>query len=179
MDNLSLWEDTVKKSPGFSRVYNEYGIALIKKNKWKEGEKAFKKAINLGFILPPYINLSKVKMAEGNYEDGEKYLLYLIKLYPSNADLYMRLASYYIATSDNYKDKTIRYKKAIDSFLKAYELNNGYNLALYKVGQLYLHIGERRKAKRYLNKAIERNPKAFYVKGARMLVKNIERKLKK
>ncbi len=183
--NITLWADTVKKSPDFAPARNDYAIALIKEGRIEEAKKQLKLAsklandrsanpdINLAILESPY-NLDNaeriVTQQINNPELKEKFKIRALEKFIS------------IKTSKLLDEKIPEEKKK-----KIYrELISGYNTLFtfrqdgfykYRIGQLYIALGEKRKALENFKEAARLSPNEYFSPAARKLVKKLEAEL--
>ena len=80
--NLALYGDTVKKSPSFSKVWNEYGVAFYKNKDLHNAELSFAKASSLYSLYydeKSDINLVAVLLEEHKEIEAEQVLQRMLK----------------------------------------------------------------------------------------------------
>jgi len=112
---LSIWKDSIRKSPGLARPWSNYCAALIGEGRYKAAQLACVHAynrdpeevitrVNMAVI---YFHLNRPAMAEVVFEEA-------IKMNPGSA-----LARYnygaFLETEDRYSEAVIEYKKALDA----------------------------------------------------------------
>lgn len=184
-DNLSLYEDTVRKSPNFAPARNEYGIALLRKGKYDEAREQFLMAKGLvGDVKYKYIpeyNLILLSNLNKKSEEKKENLLKLLNTV-HDTDLSSKILKDIIKITDGQlrKEKNGRIKKQLlQEEIKYYqrllqlENDNFYN---YRIGQLYLAIGDKKEALKYFKKVIEKSSvEVYYVKTAQILIRRIEK----
>lgn len=100
MDELSLWHDTMVKSPGKSRPLNSLGVVYAKQRLYDEAIKYFKAAIKNGSGLQEvhHYNLALAYMDKGLPEDAVLEFQAAVRLKPDYADAYYRLGLIYKET---------------------------------------------------------------------------------
>ena len=183
--NLTLFADTVKKNPDFAPVRNEYASALLKKGLKKEAEKEFLIAKKLSdgtsYILPE-LNLAiltadptkKIKTIEAFLSKDNLSPRFRLELLETLAFLYEKSLM-----SENDKGP-LQVKELYNKLIKTYEeifkiTYNGFYK--YRIGQLYLSIGEKRKALENFKEAARLSPNEYFSPAARKLVKKLEAEL--
>lgn len=75
MTNLTLWEDTTRKSPLCAAAWNDYGVALHKDGQLDKAVDAFKQAATihqLGYQETYDLNMANVFLAQGRYDTAKK-----------------------------------------------------------------------------------------------------------
>jgi len=103
MNDISLWGDTVQKSPEKARPHVNYGRALYAHGytSLNEIKEEFETANRLCPHLPtPYHNLSFLYWKEGDYPRAIAFSLEAIKLKPDYHDAIYHLARMYMELSD-------------------------------------------------------------------------------
>ena len=74
-DNLLLYEDTIRKSPTFLPLYNEYAVALAENGRMSEAEQYLEKGRQMdtqGDVLAVHTNQASLLANEGNIEEALK-----------------------------------------------------------------------------------------------------------
>lgn len=184
-DNLSLYEDTIKKSPGFGAIRNELAVALIEQGRFEEGIKQLE--IGKDLIKTDYarkmiidINLMKVKLKQGSPDEARKMVLQLVND-KENADTALLLLL-------NKADEMILLRSSDEATKKqvAFEIIDTNNhlypktkdpVSLYQNGQLSLFLKNYREAAIFFKKAYVNAPEGAYYKGtAKKLLEKLEQK---
>jgi tetratricopeptide (TPR) repeat protein len=150
-DELSLWSDTVHKSPRNARAYNGRAIAYIARGDYKEAILDFNKAVELapGYALA-YNNQGGAYFKMGNYAQAVSDFNKAIELNPRLAEAYNGRAIAYNAEG--------HYSQAISDLNKAIELNPNYVEAYSNRWLAYGVKGNYKEAVSDYNKAIDINP---------------------
>lgn len=176
LSNLTMWEDTIKKSPKFGNAYNEYGVALIMKGENEKAKEQFLKGIELGHKTPPLFNLGYLAMRNNDFELAEDYFNKGLRIMP-DTDAYRKLGSIYEekAVKDNNREYLL---KAIENYEKAYQLNRNDEFLALKLGGLYYRAGRYEDAKAILKKALSDNPDSYIEKPAKKILKKVNEKNK-
>jgi len=82
MTNLTLWEDTVNKSPVCADAWNDYGIALHKDGQLGKAIEMFKKAGSiraLGYQESYDLNLADVYIDKGEFAEAKRVYSIMVK----------------------------------------------------------------------------------------------------
>ncbi len=162
-DNYRLFLDTVKKSPDFGPIHNELAIALLEKGKLEEAKKHFEIAYRLT-KKHPYNSIPMLNniLLISKKEDYRKVLARFDKLLKNTKEKAMRMeilkkAIHYIETL--ILEKKVKkeiyfllYRKEIE-YLEKLSKYIDYAFCNYRIGQLYLALGNKSKAAFYFKKA--------------------------
>ena len=135
-NNLTLWSDTVKKSPDSASAHNNLGSTLFDRNKVDEAIKSYRIALK---IDPVYAkanyNLGNALARMGRLEKAIKNYRMALKINPAYADAYYNLGIT--------QARMGRLKKAIKSYRQSLKINptfakahNNLGFALAKLGRL-------------------------------------------
>lgn len=179
--NLSFYEDAVRKSPDFAPIRNEYGIALSRAGRTKEGLEQFLKASELskGINWQPELNLLEGKLGT-NKSIREKKQAYIKALERPNipkAVVLKRIISLIEAEMLKEKDEKA-IKGLIDEeiwFLESLtELDKKEGYYNYRLGQLYMIKGMKEEARREFKEAVRRSPSSYFTMAARRLAEKLK-----
>lgn len=161
--NLSLFEDSVAKNPEFARTRGEYGIALANEGRYEEAKLQFRKA---GELPSPYynekyaLNYAVILAAEGDFSGVEQvYDEVLRKTRGKSPRVYNHIYSFY--SNRLLYAKGAERKKIVEKLESFYlmEYQKFHNPhVFYRVGQLYLSIGEREKSRASFKEALRLLP---------------------
>jgi hypothetical protein len=175
-DNLSLFKDTVEKSPYFLPAKNELAAALLTHGRTSEAFELIRSN-----MLPPNannygqvdINKAKVMVAENDLEGARKLLLTTIDK-PSKQ--YDKIIKELIAIDEKRAEqshsKIERLKIRVDEvdLLKKLYARTSDPFYCYRIGQIYLVMSKKSEALYYFEQAAERAPdKAYYKEFAKKL----------
>jgi len=150
-DELTLWQDVVRKSPGKARGYNGLGLAYSKAGTYDEAIAAYQKAIKLNpDYAQAHTSLGAAYGKKGDHDQAIAHLRKAIKLNPKSVKAYNNLGAAYGKKGD-YR-QTIKYCK------RALELNPTYADAYNNVGSAYGKRGDYDQAIRYFQEAIALDP---------------------
>ena len=134
-NEISLWNDTIKKNPEAWMAYHNLGAALLVENKIDEAISNFKMAIELKPDNPDvYFNLGIALFTLGKTEKAISHYKTTIKLKPDFSE-----AHYSLATALFFLKKT---KEAIPHYHAAIKLTPGYAEAYNNLGAALLAEGK-------------------------------------
>jgi len=154
---IRLWSDVVNKAPGSDRAHSVLGSSYL--NEYDEEKKnteyldlaetELKKAIDLNNSnSTAHANLSKVYLLKEEYEKC---------IDEANRTIRLRESEYaYYNMGQAYK-KLNEPDKALESFLKGYEVNNKSSFIVKALGEAYHEKGDLVNAKRYYEEYLEIN----------------------
>ncbi|OGL41021.1 MAG: hypothetical protein A2043_01930 [Candidatus Schekmanbacteria bacterium GWA2_38_9] len=127
-DGLTLWLDTIKKSPEDCLVHNNLGTIYIDKGDHEKGLKHIKEALEINpYYWDAHFNLATIYSKKGKYEQALKELKTVLELNPNFFRAYINAGNIYRQIGAT--DKAIEaYKKAIEIDKKSGDPH--YNLAL-------------------------------------------------
>lgn len=135
-DDITLWEDTVKKSPNNERAYNNLGYAYSLRKEYDQARRCYERAIELSpDYAEVYDNLGVIYGIGAEYEKAIQYHKKAIQLKPGYLDAYLNLA----ATCGRKGD----YDKAIQFYQEAIQLAPGYADVYNNLGAAYGLKGDR------------------------------------
>jgi tetratricopeptide (TPR) repeat protein len=184
-DDLSLWSDTVSKSPDDAIPHNNLGLAYYKMGRTDEAIEEFKKAIGMN---PDYAkahnNLGLAYTDKSLIDEAIEEYKFALRLKPDLPEAHnnlgiayldlgrtdegieeykeaLRLNPYYVVSHNNlglaYYDLG-RMDGAIEEYKKAISLNPDYALAHNNLGLAYYDLGRMDGAIEEYKKAISLNP---------------------
>lgn len=183
-NEVFLWEDAVKKSPGHIKSINALGVAYKREGKKEKALTVFQKSLSIDpFNYQILINMGRIYRDKGNLDKAEEHFklasliskdylalvnlgsIYLGKdlhnqgIQELNKALqlnpYSFLAHYYLGNAYNdLKD----YKKAIQNFKKSIAFNPDFAGAYNNLGYAYWNSGEYELAYELFVKAMNKNP---------------------
>ncbi len=185
-DQLTLWADSVSKSPNKARTHNNLGKIYADRGEWKKAFVEFNEAVqidgnyrdarvNLGLA---FYNLGFDEKALEEYEKVLKVSPNFYKIYSNIAMVYMkkgdfkkaielleqavRLNPHFIEAANNLGYAYIRvgsYHQAIGEFKRIIEIDPMYALAYHNLGRVYTHMKLYDKAIPWYRKAILLEPR--------------------
>lgn len=148
-DKVSLWEDSVSKSPK-ADGYTSLGLAYAEKNEIDAALEAYGKAISLAPKDPKiYINLAVAYSKAGAYEKAIEANRKAILLNPNGFEAYNNLGEIYYSRG--------RIEDAIREYQRAVALNPGSAPTYNNIGAAYWSLG-------LFDKAIEQYTIAIQLK---------------
>ncbi len=188
-DNEAIWRDTYKKSPSFTAAYTSYANTLAINNKLDKAEEVLNEAMQLdGAKHLLYFNMGHIKRKRGDYSEAESYYTLALKearedkklvtvgptlrrdILSSMGDLELEKA----VLSDSAIDKKEHYIKAVRYLIRADE-ESSTPFLLYRIGKLYMRIGENIKAANYFRSFLARWPSDHYSAAAKKMLDRIEK----
>jgi tetratricopeptide (TPR) repeat protein len=144
----SLQTSLFMKDPLTAEEHNNLGVIYEREGKHELAVREYKKAIsNDNSLITPYINLGNVYFKEGEFTEAEKSYKKALELDEASLEASNNLASLYIETDAQYEEG-LDYMIAATSNL---EIIPPY--ALDTIGVLYLKIGNKAEAEKFLIKA--------------------------
>jgi tetratricopeptide (TPR) repeat protein len=179
--NISLYKDTVAKSPEFSKAWNELGVAYYRKKDLHNAELSFAKAsalYSLYYDEKSDLNLAAVLLEDGR--ENEAAMVYK-RVLKKGGDKSATILEHYIeflatkklldkgtgAVAENQREM-IKYQE------KLYALNDS-PLVLYQLGEISVNLGDRQKACEYFKKAGQKFKQGdIYKEKAKRQLKRLE-----
>jgi len=165
-DEVTLWEDTVRKSPDSANALTNYGAALLAINKVDKAREELLIALKQRKISAAHASavlylLGTVELKQNNYKKAEEYLINSLKTNPQNDLAYNNLGVVYMNTSrptDTDARKKDDLGKAIKYLEQALRVSPGFLQPKYNLALCYLKMGDFKRAKDYFNAVIESDP---------------------
>ena len=150
-NEITLWEDAVRKSPKKERPYNNLGNAYLAAGKNEESIVLFKKAIEIKpNYATAYYNLGIAYSNIGKKEDSIALFKKTIEINPDNGTAYYSLGNTYNAIGKK--------EEAIASYKKTIEINPSHAEAYNNLGNIYQEADMKEEAISSYKKAIKINP---------------------
>jgi len=150
-DAVSLWSDTVKKSPNKARPHNHLGKALKDQGKVKEAEKHYTKALQIDPEHPQALyNLGNVLYQRGRFKEAGRYFAEALRIKPDYANAHNNLGNALLAQG--------QLEEAFEYFTKALRINPNLSESLYNMGKVKMDQGEHKEATKYYIQALRINP---------------------
>jgi protein O-mannosyl-transferase len=157
-DDISLWEDVVKKSPNIARSQNNLGDTLMKRGHIDEAMDHFLRALQ---IDPDYTeaqnNLGVVLARNGNLDDAIEHYRTALNIKPGYSDAYYNLGNALARKGDA--------KAAIYNYRKALEFNPEFFKSYYNIARILSNQGKTGEAINNYQKALNINsetPQTLY-----------------
>jgi len=162
-DELTLWSDTVEKSPNKARPYNNRGTAYAGKGQYERAILDLTRAINIDpDYAPAYNNRGTAYAGKGQYERAIVDFTEALTIDPSYADAYYNRGNTFSSKG--------QYDKAISDYEQAIRINPGYIDAYNNCGNAYIQKEEYDKAISNFTVALEIDPKIVDVYYNRLIV---------
>lgn len=139
MQEITLWQDAVKKSPLKARPHTNVGLVYDKEGNLDKAEDEYKRAIQLEpDYLGPYGPLAVIYGKQGDIDKAIEIFLWVIPRLPEK--------DYKVHTGLGvaYMIKGLL-KEAEEEFHEALRINPNYEIAHYNLAELYGKIGLRDK----------------------------------
>ena len=181
-NNLTFFEDAVKKTPDFAPIRNELALALEANGKKEEAFHIFRENIlpnTEKYSIITDMNRARVLMGEGKPAEAREILIN--KKYQPDKPLYVDYLEMLIALDEkmllqpDLEGRTHIQQEVDDSLLKLAEVS-GDPLYYYRVGKKFLASGMKEDAAKYFKLAYERSPdSAFYKFSAKTLAEKLSR----
>jgi len=166
-DEISLWEDAKRKSPGLVRPYNNLGEAYDKLGNYDQAIKEFKQALK---INPNYFfglnNLGNIYGKQENYVEAISYFQKALNLKPDYSPSHYNIARAFHLIG--------RKKEAVESYRKAIQFNPYFEEAFYNLAYLSMELSGFDEAINNFNKFLKMQPshsKAHFGLGNALMMK--------
>jgi len=174
--NLTLFADVVKKSPGFALGHNEYAIALLKNDQKEEAEYHFRLAAKLGKGAAHYLAEANLQGFEPESTDSDQLSNILSQNIPAKLQKellhsHIKQLNKKLVESADSSDKEIIMRQCIRAQGSLYELEKNPH-SLYRQGQLYLALGQKAMSARFFRRACKES-KDYYTQAACRLHKQL------
>ncbi len=151
-DDISFWQDDVKKTPDKANSYNNLAYVLMNNTNYTQAIKNLKTAILLN---PQYAeahhNLGAAYHALGNNQQAIYHYQQAIKQEPSLFKTYYNLGRIYYETGE--------FQTALNTFKKALDINQNHSEVLNAIGLVLKSQNHPDQAINYFEKAIKGNDK--------------------
>ncbi|MEN8262917.1 MAG: tetratricopeptide repeat protein [Nitrospirota bacterium] len=152
-DSLSLWMDTVRKSPKNARAYSSVCYAYRERKLFNEALEYCNTSIQLNpLYVRPYINRGIIYHTQGHVDKAIEQFQRAIEVKPDFPEAYYDLGIVY-----HYQGL---YNDAIQQYRKAITLNPGYAEAYNNMGSAYKAKGNIDEAITLYQTAIKYNPES-------------------
>ncbi len=158
---LSLWTDSIKKSPNKCRPYYNRGTVLLNENKYGKALNDLNRAIEIDpTYAEAYSNRGFIFSKQGEYDKAVNDFNKVIQLRSGFLNVYFNRGTALMNEG--------KYTEAISDFTKAIQLKPGDAHAYNNRGFVFSQTGEYAKAINDFNKALALNPtysKAYSARG--------------
>jgi len=181
-NNISLYQDTLNKSPDHSFIKNELAIAMIAKGRDADAERQIEEAK----LLDPtkknvlvYVNQAKLRYTQGKLDDARDLLLQTFtkksEANPEVLKMLTKIDEQRLFHSKSYAASVLIYKELLDTHENLYP-KTGDPISLYRGGQMSLQLGDKQKARELFHKAYQAAPDdAHYKQAAFKLAEKLSR----
>jgi tetratricopeptide (TPR) repeat protein len=150
-DEISLWADVVKKSPGKARPYTNLAVAQTKHNMLDEARQNYLKAIELNPIFfKAHFELGNLLEKQGKSEEAIEYFRNAIRINPHYVKAYNSLGMAFL--------KQDQRQAALDYFRKALQINPNFSKAHNNLGVALLKQGKPAEAIEHYQTALHLDP---------------------
>ena len=115
-DAITLWDDTVRKSPGNWMAWTNLGNALVAARRVDEALPYYEKALALApNVDDVQYNAGHLRARQGRYREAEQHFLRAVQIKPTYVPAWESLG-------DLYADELNEPRKAIDAYQRALEI---------------------------------------------------------
>lgn len=153
-DNLTLFEDTVVKSPDSADVHNNLGVLYLEAGEQGAAEDHFIRTIELEPLnMEAHGNLGIIYMRKGELAKATNKFLFILEQDPNNLLSHYNLGIIYA--------KMFKVDEAVNEFTKVISISPLYADAHSNLGIIYAKTGQPDKAVNELQTAIKLNPNDY------------------
>jgi Tfp pilus assembly protein PilF len=150
-DDVSIWEDIVKKSPNKARPHNNLGVVYRQEGRLDEAMKEYQIAVRLNpSYADAHINLGVIYQKQGLLDEAMKEYQIAVSLNPKNAVVHNNRGIIY--------GRQGRLDEAMREFQAAVRINPDYADAHSNLGVAYQQKGRLDEAKSEFQTALRLNP---------------------
>ena len=150
-NEITLWQDAVRKSPRKARAHSSLGFAYLQKGDYDKGIGYCREAVQLNPGYPDtYAILGDAYFRKKEIDEAIRCYTKTVELDPSYAAVYNNLGVAYHEKGEGNKE-IVYYQKAI-------QLDPGHALAYRNLGLAYLRKGEQDRTIESIKKAIRLDP---------------------
>ena len=168
-DKEALYADTLQKSPDFSKLRNDYGLALLKNSRSDEALKQFQLGQEKNAYDKSLLNEAHFITEKGDPELAKKLLLerYIDKsrLPIEGLELMSLIESKLLSQEEDLFKRRDRIEDLLDTHQYIYKKIKK-PFSLYRCGQLSLALGDKRKAQELFAIAYRDAPESAFFKDA-------------
>jgi tetratricopeptide (TPR) repeat protein len=161
-DDLSLWQDIVKKSPGKARAHNVLGLTYKDRGEHEKAIAEFKRALKAD---PKFYfaqnNLADLYVRLGRDDEAHRTFKQILKENPDFASAKYSLANFYFKRGD--------FSRAEQLYRDIPKRSPNYSNAQFTLGSIYIKLDKLQEAVQAFRVSLEKNPhnaKAHYRLGA-------------
>ena len=174
--NLTLFEDTVRKSPEFPTAKNELAMALIQNNRKDEAMEILE-SIQVPSSQASSLNKMTVYYERGEYEQARQFLLERLE---AGGPYEIKILEFLITISHEMIDRSeddARKRELlfeIKAWLTRLEKVTHNSFIWYRLGRVAMLLGDNKQAQIYFMQAAERLPKdSLYKAPAKKLAETL------
>ncbi len=150
-NQITLWNDCVKKSPNSTRSHNNIGIALAQEGRINEAIGHYNRAIHIDpNHEKAYYNLGNALISQGNMEEAIDHFLKALRIKPNLGGVHNNLGVALFI-----KENT---DKAIEHFKEALRINSYNDEAHNNLGKALYTKGRKLEALKHYSEALRINP---------------------
>jgi len=181
-NGLTLWGDTVKRSPNFGKVHDNYGAALMDAGRLQEAEKQFRLALSPKTVNTitgrsnACVNLGNLHIKRREFDKAERAYKTALRFWHGNAVAYYNLGHLYFLEASRQADSQERLRLlslSRDALRKALDINGSFIAARLLLGKLYYYLGDRLKSLKEFETLIKEAPERREAKEARAWIRKI------
>ncbi|MCX7735723.1 MAG: tetratricopeptide repeat protein [Candidatus Kapabacteria bacterium] len=160
-DELTLWNDVVKKSPQKARAYNNRGVEHFQNKDYNQALADFSKALELNpKYYHTYKNLGILYFKVRQHDKAIELYNKFIELFPFDSDIYLNRGHCHLELGN--------YSQAIKDYTRYISVNPIFFYGYYLRGKSHYRNGENEKALKDLDISINLNnkfPESYYFRG--------------
>lgn len=165
-NDLTLWEDTVRKNPHSVTAITNYGYSLMKNKEYDKAKEQFITALKQKRMsyaqISTILNLLGVQsMEQKHFQEAEEYFLKALKADFKNSTVYNNLGYLYLQMSDK-ENSSVSQKelieKAIINFDKALVFSPNFLPPKFNKALCFLKKKDYEKAEYYFNLVVQSDP---------------------
>jgi len=179
-DNLALFEDCVRKSPGFVPALNQVAVAHYELNNTEEARRIINSIKTPEHLINSQrlqFNKAVVMIAEGDTE-GARVMLKELLRNPGKFEVMIierLLQLNALDVREGAAKKDAFYEEDTRILTRLYEIT-GDPFCFYRLGRMHLSMGERSKAAASFEQVVAKaSPKVYYYKPARKLLEKLSK----
>ena len=181
-NGLILWGETVKRSPNFGKVHDNYGAALMDVGRLREAEKQFRLALSPKTVNTitgrsnACVNLGNLHIKRREYQEAERAYKAALRYWNGNAMAYYNLGYLYFvkAAKAEEREERLRFLSlSRDVLQKAIQVNGSFIAARLLLGKVYYYLGDRLKSLKELEALMSEAPERKEAKEARVWIRKI------
>lgn len=168
-DKEALYADTLKKSPKFSRLRNDYGVALLENSRSDVALEQFREGQTKNGTYLALVNEARMLLIQGKPDEARMVLL---RRYPEKEKLGvqgLKMLTHIdvkrLQQTDAPQLKTAIVKELFETHELIYQKTRD-PFYLYRSGQLALSLGEIGQAQKFFYEAYLRAPSSAHYKSA-------------